>query len=58
MLEEKDIDHYAMFLIDEISVWKMIGIADSDNHERIMTLGYINGINELAGILKDALKEQ
>lgn len=58
MLEEKDIDHYAMFLIDEISAWEMVGIADSDNHERIMTLGYIKGINELAGILKDALKEQ
>ena len=50
----EDINHNAVRLIDEIEVWEMTD--DSMNDFRIMSLGYIKGVTEMAKVLKEVLK--
>lgn len=53
---EEDINHNAMRLIDEMDVWDLAGNEDGNEGFRLMTLGYINGVTELAKALKEVLK--
>ena len=53
---EEDINHNALRLIDEIDVWEISGTEDGDDGFRIMSLGYIKGVTELAKALKEVLK--
>lgn len=53
---EEDINHNAIRLIDEIEVWDISGTADGEDGLRIMTLGYIKGVTEMAKALKEVLK--
>ena len=53
---EEDINQNALRLISELNVWDLAGNEDGDDGFRIMTLGYINGVTELARALKEVLK--
>ena len=55
-INEEDINHNAVRLISELNVWDLAGNEDGDDGFRIMTLGYINGVTELARALKEVLK--
>lgn len=51
---EEDINHNAIRLIDEIEVWELTD--DEMNDFRIMSLGYIKRVTEMAKALKEVLK--
>ena len=51
---EEDINHNAIRLIDEIEVWDLTD--DEMDDFRIMSLGYIKGVTEMAKALKEVLK--
>lgn len=51
---EEDINHNALRLIDELEIWDLDG-EEMDNF-RIISLGYVQGITELAKALKEVLK--
>jgi hypothetical protein len=52
-----NIDHNAMRLIDENSVpWEMYEQNDDSDHQRIITLGYIRGVLDMAQTMKEVLK--
>ena len=53
----EDINHNAMRLIVDLETWDIAGHSDIDDHLRIMTLGYIRGITDLADELKKVLAE-
>lgn len=53
-IDEENINHNAVRLIDELDVWDLIG---DDMHDyQVMTLGYIKGVTEMAKALKEVLK--
>ena len=53
---EEDINHNAVRLIDELDMWDISGTADGEDGLRIMALGYIKGVTEMAKALKEVLK--
>ena len=55
-LGEEDINHNAVRLINELDVWDLAGDEEGNDGFRIMTLGYIRGVTELATALKEVLK--
>ena len=56
-VDEASINDNAVSLIKSLNVWEMLDAADSDNNLRIMSLGYIQGVCELADELKQVLAE-
>lgn len=54
-IDESTINHNVTMLIDELALWDIVG--DDMNDTRIMTLGFIAGVNDLAKALRDALRE-
>ena len=54
-IDESCINHNAVRLISELNIWDMFG--DEDNGLRIMALGYIQGVCELAEEMKKVIKE-
>lgn len=54
-ITEADIDHNAVRLIKELLPWEMCDETDSDGNLRIMALGYMQGVCELAEELKKVL---
>jgi hypothetical protein len=55
-ISEESINHNAVRLINELEMWDISGTADGEDGLRIMTLGYIKGVTELAKALKEVLK--
>ena len=55
-INEEDINHNAVRLINELDVWDLAGDEEGNDGFRIMTLGYIKGVTELADALKEVLK--
>lgn len=53
---EEDINHNALRLIYEVDIWDLAGKEDGNEGFRLMTLGYINGVTELAKVLKEVLE--
>ena len=56
-IDEASINHNAVRLIKSLNIWEMLDATDSDNNLRIMSLGYIQGVCELADELKQVLAE-
>ena len=56
-ITESDINHNAVRLIKGLQIWDMFDETESDNNLRIMALGYVQGVCELADELKQVLKE-
>ena len=56
-IDENSINHNVTRLINDAttSLWELD--SDSFDHERLIILGYIRGVIELAGELKAMLKE-
>lgn len=57
-IDESDINHNAVRLIKDLMPWDMCDRADSDDNLRIMSLGYIQGVCDLAEELKKVLNEK
>lgn len=53
-IDEECINHNVTNLIDGLLLWDMLD--EGDERLRLMTLGYIQGMIELAGELKKVLK--
>lgn len=54
-IDEASINHNALRLIKDTIIWELS--ADEKMHDvQLMTLGYIEGITEMAEALKEALK--
>ena len=51
----EDINHNAVRLIDDLMIWDLCG--HEDDIIRVMALGYIAGVNDLAKQLKKVLAE-
>ena len=56
-IDEASINHNAVRLIKELQIWDMFDATESDHNLRIMALGYVQGICELADELKKVLAE-
>lgn len=56
-IDEASINHNAVRLIKELQIWDMFDATESDNNLRIMALGYVQGVCELADELKQVLAE-
>lgn len=54
-IDELSIDHNAIRLIKDLLPWEMCDRADGDDNLRIMSLGYIQGVCDLAEELKKVL---
>ena len=54
-IDELSIDHNAIRLIKDLSLWDMCERTDGDDNFRIMSLGYIQGVCDLAEELKKVL---
>lgn len=54
-IDEESINHNAVGLIKDVMPWDMCGEHGDDNISRAMTLGYIQGICDLAEELKKVL---
>lgn len=53
-IDESNINHNAVRLINDINIWDLEGEPMHDL--QVMTLGYIKGITDLAEVLKEVLK--
>ena len=56
-IDEASINHNVVRLLKHISPWDMDGDTDSEDGLRIMTLGYVQGVCDLATELKQVLAE-
>lgn len=54
-IDEASINHNVVRLIERLNLWDMI--SETDNELRIMSIGYIQGVCELADELKKVLAE-
>ena len=54
-IDEASINHNTVRLIKSLDLWNMIG--ETDNELRIMAIGYIQGVCDLADELKKVLAE-
>ena len=54
-IDESVIDHNVSLLIGEAFLWD-IAVGKENNDEKVASLGYIEGIYDLAGRLKEVLK--
>lgn len=52
-IDESAIDHNAMKLIDCLALWEM---TDTDMNMDKFTLGFIQGVKEMADAMKEVLK--
>jgi len=51
------IDYNAFRIIDENTIpWEMYEQNDDADHQRIITLGYIRGVMDMANAMKEVLK--
>lgn len=55
-IDEASINHNATLLVKDLIVWDMCDRTDSDDNLRIMSLGYIQGVCDMAEQLKKVLK--
>ena len=56
-IDEASINHNAVRLIKDLNIWTMGDPTPDDDNLRIMALGYIDGICDLASELKKVLAE-
>ena len=56
-IDEASINHNAVRLVRDLNPWDMSGETDGEDRLRIMTLGYVQGVCDLADALKDVLAE-
>lgn len=51
------INHNAMKLIDESNLpWEMYEANDDADHQRLITMGYVRGVLDMAEAMKEVLK--
>ena len=56
-ITEDCINHNAMQIIDENNVpWEMYEANDDADHQRLITMGYVRGVLEMAQTMKAALR--
>ena len=55
-IDEACINHNVVRLINDLEMWNRTSDSRLDENMRIMALGYIKGITELAEILKEVLR--
>lgn len=55
-IDEACINHNVVRLIDEFEMWDLTSDSGLDENMRIMALGYIKGLTELAETLKEVLR--
>jgi len=56
-IDEASINHNVVRLVKDLDPWDMSGKTETEDHLRIMTLGYIQGACDLANELKKVLAE-
>lgn len=56
-ITEDCINHNAMQIIDENNVpWEMYEANDDADHQRLITMGYVRGVLDMAEAMKEVLK--
>ena len=56
-ITEDCINHNAMQIIDENNVpWEMHEADDNADHQRLITMGYVRGVLDMAEAMKEVLK--
>lgn len=56
-IDKACIDHNALRIIGEnVLPWEMSEQNDNTDHQRLITLGYVRGVLDLAAMLKEVLK--
>lgn len=56
-ITEDCINHNAMKLIDESNLpWEMYEANDDADHQRLITMGYVRGVLEMADVMKGVIK--
>lgn len=56
-ITEDCINHNAMRIIDETNVpYEMYEANDDADHQRLITMGYVRGVLDMAQVMKEVLK--
>lgn len=55
-IDEACINNNVVRLIDEFEMWDLTSDSGLDENMRIMALGYVKGLTELADALKEVLR--
>ena len=56
-INEASINHNVAILVRDLNPWDMSGETEGEDRLRIMTLGYVQGVCDLADKLKRVLAE-
>ncbi len=56
-ITEDCINHNVMRIIDETNVpYEMYEANDDADHQRLITMGYVRGVQDMAQVMKEVLK--